>query len=66
MSIENNLVENPIFEAENYTYVSAQTLENAFPEKPATKIVEHAISSAPQRPSKERATLKKNLFFSQK
>jgi len=66
MSTETNFIENTFLEPENYTYVSAQTLENAFPQKPTVGRVEYPVESAPKRTPEERGTLKKSLFFKQK
>jgi hypothetical protein len=67
MDIESNVIENPVLETENYTYVVFdQTLENRFPVKREAPVIEDTLRSAPVRSPEERANLKKNLFFRRK
>jgi len=66
MTIERNVGDEPIFETESYTYVSGQTLLNAFPVERATEDAEYTVRYAPERSAEERALLRKNLFFGRK
>jgi hypothetical protein len=66
MNTKSSFTENPLFVPENYTCVSAETLQNIFPPKPTPGDVEYPVESAPERTPAERGALKKSIFFRQK
>lgn len=60
---------NPVkfnLEPENYTLVSTETLENAFPVTAGNETVEASVTMTPSRSPKETRKLGRTLFFKRK